>query len=266
MMQGSNADKIRPISVYKKVNPEMYKFYSDVSKSLSDGNLSEKQNDNMFYLCYAWSYFRKKNKDKYKPFFFNDDGNLNNKVSAAEIGRLLLTGWYYNFEDFCNGISENIVNAYLLKIEKLLPFNDLEYADATKYIRDNVLYFYNNQDDFKVYLLKHFFSEQIQPLLPEKPESLKRYDNGVNFLQSCVESWEKQEPLFFQKRYFQQDDYIGYLTEILDECGIDYLTPEQHRDKMNQEDIKIKAEREQIETEYNTVTKSILLNQYNLLT
>lgn len=255
---------IRPIATYKKLNPETYKFYNE--SSMFSGTYSTKQKENNFYWCYAFHNSNipfKNSSDNPSNFdyniYFRDYNTMQNIGTITEMGRLLLTGWYYNIVNFTLEVCKNVYNAYCFKVEKGKQFNDLEFAKAVKHIRDNVLYYHHNEKEFKIYLLKHFFEKELTKLLPEPPEKLKNYNGAIEFLKEIHELRLKKDKNWYVKNFNRLEDYLEYLTGILDEYGIEYLSEKEFEEAGKQENEEYWKEIEDSQKEYDEQCKNIIL-------
>jgi hypothetical protein len=261
--------QIRPLVAYKKTNPSLY----DLINGLSDTDgLSKKQQENEFYWNYCMLESKLVSSDRslqeYRSqpahlFFWKDEYNRNNKTTITEMGRLLLAGWYYDIEEFTIAVCRHIYNGWQRVKDNGGNIDDLIFAEAVKHIRENIVYYYHNEQDMRVYLLKAIFGDEIAPLLPEKPGRLE-----------TLELIEKYNAIYIAKRtkeqlFEEREDlewYVGYLQDILDDCGVPYMIEEEYHaqreaeQNANPEVEKILADIRQ----YNEECKTVLLKS-NLL-
>ena len=211
--------QIRPLSAYKKQNPEIYAMISELSK---EDTTSQKGRENNWYWWYA-SLEMKIDKD---PFLFSPSGSKRNMGTVSEIGRLLLSGWYYGIMDWAQDVALFVYKSYHRKVERGEPFNDLEFKGAVKYIRDNMAYYYQNEVELKMYILETFFKDYVDHLLPEPPEDLKRHKEALNLLKEEHKNRLKKDKNWYIKNFEAVDGYCYYLSEILDSYSIPYLSLE----------------------------------------
>ena len=138
--------QIRPLSAYKKANPQSYENLYNESESTS-----KKSKENDFYWLYAFCNLNQFDKSLLEKtpqlFFFKNEHNRNNKLTITEIGRLLLTGWYYGIEEFTKELSVCVEKSYYKKIKDKVNFNDLEFYEVIKHIRQNLDYYHINKNE-----------------------------------------------------------------------------------------------------------------------
>jgi hypothetical protein len=214
--------EIRPLTAYKKANPEIYKFYL----SCIEKPTSKKGIENDFYFWYAILQL-KKVEDK-SNFFLTPNGDFTNKGTVSEIGRLLLYGWYYNIENWAQNVAMYIYKAYNKKIKSEDIFNDLEFKKAINHIRDNIAYYYNKEQELKLYILETFFNKKLQKILPEKPKSLKEHDNSVQFLLKIRENQKKKGIDYWINKTDDLEQYSYYLIDILEKYNLEFLSFEDY--------------------------------------
>lgn len=247
--------QIRPLTAYKKLNPKLYEI---IAKAYRDKNMSAKQQENDFYFWYCYFEcglfdFNKpleevKNTPEYK-FFWKDPNTPNNKCTITEMGRLLLTGWYYDIKDFTKKVCRWVFSAYRYKEENGIPFNDLEFAEALKHIRENIGYYYHHENELKMYMLEHFFKEYIRPLLPEQPKELEAFTWAVKVIQKEKEKI-RRDPDYYWQRLDDLESYVAYLEEILEDHGIEYLSLEEYIAQSEKEAKGYLEKLNEIEAEY----------------
>lgn len=224
--------QIRPLTAYKKANPNLF----DLLDSLTGEKIkSKKGRENAWYFTYGLYETETGVEDyeaRYEDSFFYVEGKRTNISTVSELGRLLLTGWYYNIEDWAKRISLYVYNSYHKKTERGDTFNDLEFKEAIKHIRDNIGYYYHNAEELKLYILETFFKEDLKPLLPEPPDILKEHDRAVEIVDKL---YGKRSKRWFKEQYFLLDSYWYYLSEILDSYDIPYLSFSEFRDREKKE-------------------------------
>jgi hypothetical protein len=210
---------IRPLTAYKKANPDFYHFCWE-NDDLNDSK-SKKGKENLGYWIYCWIKLDKSSKEgKPNPFFWNTAKSKNNLSTISEMGRLLLTAWYYNIEEWAMNVCGYVYNSYNKKDNS---FNDLEFAKVVKHIRENIGFYLHNEQQLKLYIVESLFNDELQPLLPEKPKELKEYESGVEVMKELEKTWTKKDKDAFRKRMWNLDSYTGYLSDLLDQHGISYL-------------------------------------------
>ena len=74
------------------------------------------------------------------PFFWKSENNRNNKLTISELGRLLLTGWHYNIEEYTLELLRYVERSYYKKVKENEAFNDLEIHSVVKHLRENIIY------------------------------------------------------------------------------------------------------------------------------
>ena len=263
---------IRPLAAFKKDNSEIYKKLSTLSTASS---LKAKENDFYFsYAAYSlgvesikeilhprqidlinriknelsFTEEEKKNridrvkrgtqhltKTEYDSFFFNERGEDVIKGTVSEIGRLLLYGWYYDIEDWAQEVALYIYKAYK-KIEIAgEAFNDLEFKEAVKHIRENIGYYYHNEPELKLYILETFFNEKLQALLPEKPKELKSYEDTVESILEIRKNQKKKGIDYWINKTEDYEHYSFYLADILEEYNLEFLSFENYCKKEEEE-------------------------------
>jgi hypothetical protein len=236
---------IRPLTSFKKENPDLY----DRLVNFIDGGgsgYSKKQQENEIYwnYCFFTSGIVKRfdnvseiinepePKDPSHKFFWKDAYTTNHKTLITEMGRLLLTGWYYNIEEFTKDICKNIYNGYLKANEKGKAFNEEEATKTLKNIRENIGYYYHNPDELKLYLLEIIFSEDVKKYLPEPPEEIKKHEWVVDVITSEKKRNLKQDKDYYYILSARQESYIEHLQEVLEEYGIvGYMSFEESKKK-----------------------------------
>jgi hypothetical protein len=234
---------IRPLSAFKRTNPKTYAL----AMSFVDSG-SKKDRENAFYRIYARWYsgipwdLSDGGPIQWNPFYFDKTNQEVNRAIVTEMGRLLLAGWYYNVQPFTVEVCGYIYKSYLKKRE---AFNELEFADKLKHIRENIGYYVNNPNDLKLYVLESFFPDELAPMLPEKPEVLQ--------LLEVAHKSEQEEKSRHDKHYYfnltcEQEAYIEHLHSILKEKCIPFQSFKDftaEREKQHQDFIKqcIEADR-----------------------
>jgi hypothetical protein len=223
---------IRPLAAYKKAHPELYSLLSsDIESTSKKGQ----ENDIYFNYCMfnleATTFIKTTDID---TFFFTPKGAFINKGTVSEMGRLLLYGWYYDIQDWAQEIGMYIYKAYK-KIESSGEvFNDLEFKDAVKHIRDNIRYYYNNKPELKLYILETFFNEKLQELLPEKPKELKSYENTIEFILQMRKNQKKNGIDYWINKAEDYEGYYFYLADILEEYNLEFLSFEDYNKEEKQ--------------------------------
>jgi hypothetical protein len=277
---------IRPLASYKKLNPELY---LSLWKLITATSKKSQENEFYFLYAYSYlgvetfkeildpaqikiieNIKKKENltkdeiqkqierikkgtyhltKHEFNSFYFNSKEEFTNIGTVSEIGRLLLYGWYYNIESWSIEIGGYIYNAYK-KIESSgETFNDLDFKKAVKHIRENIIYYYQNEPELKLYILETFFNNKLQELLPEKPKELKEHDNAIEFLERLRIVQTKKGIDYWINRAEDFETYIYYLNSYLEETYENY-----NFEFLNFEDWK--KENKQYDNEYfNRVDK-----------
>lgn len=252
-----NNDKkhIRPLTAYKKANPEYYGIFEKIGVLKS---ISKKGRENEWYWWYGYKKLKEALNidDKPPSFFWQSEEVKNNIVTITEIGRLLLTGWYYDEKEWTIKVGGYVYKAYQRKKETGEEFNDLLFSKAVKHIRENISYYYNKENELKLYILKEFFNNELQPLLPERPEELKSLDEAIDFLSNIKKNALKKDKDFYYNKANFLEDYLFYLQEFMEENYITgYLTEEEFKEE---EELKNKSYWEKIQTleeNYNELIK-----------
>lgn len=253
--------QIRPLSAYKKAYREYYQMIDELTK---DEATSKKGKENSWYWWYGSLEVdiggdNTSTKRREDPFFFNKDGGKNNKGTVSELGRLLLTGWYYNIEDRTKEISLFVYRSYHKKLARGDGFNDLEFKEAVKHIRENIGYYYHNKEELKLYILETFFNSDLKPLLPEPPELLESHDKAIELLEELYKNKSKD---WFKEQFFLVDSYWYYLSEILDSYDIPYFSLQEFKAKDDKEAEEYVAEIKQARNKYREKLKALPLSKY----
>jgi hypothetical protein len=244
---------IRPLTAFKRLNPEVYKLYLRNLESKS-----EKGRENEFYLWYGTLELGIKGKDS---FFWTTQGNFTNKGTVSEVGRLLLYGWYYNIKDWTKEIGIYIYNAYKKIESNKETFNDLDFAKAVKYIRENITYFYQNKTELKLYILETFFNDEIQELLPQKPKELIEHESAIKFGETIRIYQRKKGVDYWINKSEDFEGYSYYLEEILENYNIDFLSFEDYIKKQNIDNNEYFDTIKRLEETYNS---SKIVNEINI--
>lgn len=256
---------IRPIASYRKANPELYRV---INYNVSDTKLSKKQEENNFYwmyACFELDFFKRSKEGGFNKFCWKDENTKNNICTITEMGRLHLTGWYYNIENFTLGLCKKLYAAYNYKIDNNIQFNDLEFSKAIIHIRENIGYYYHNENELKIYLLKHFFEKEIQKLLPHPPEEYQHLLEVIDFLEDIKKRNLKKDPEFYYHRTDDLENYTIYLEELLESYGISYLSEEDFLKQNKKDSEEYVKQIQQQESEYIEKCNAVLLKT-NLLT
>lgn len=236
---------IRPLIAYKRLNPELY---NKVYLPLLESN-SAKGRENEFYLWYANLELGIKGMDS---FFWTTKCKFTNKGTVSEVGRLLLYGWYFNIGDWTKEIGIYIYNAYKKTEKNKETFNDLDFAKAVKYIRENIKYYYQNKTELKFYILETFFNDEIQELLPEKPKELIKHESTIKFGELISKARRKKGVDYWMNKSEDFEGYSYYLEEILENYNIDFLSFEDYIKKQNINDNEYFDTIKRLEETYNT--------------
>ncbi len=234
---------IRPLTAFKKENPAIYDLFIDPLKEGLKG--SKKQQENEFYWNYCFYesgintfkgkiYDKARKNDPVWQFFFRDEHTQNHKAIITELGRLLLAGWYYNIEDFTKDICRHVYNGYIKANEHNRVFNEMEARQAVKHIRNNIGYYYHNQEELKIYLLETMFPEEVKKYLPAAPEELQNFKEITSVLKKEKERNLKQDKDHYYKLADIQEHYIEHLQGLLEQHGINFLSLEEYQDQDRQ--------------------------------
>ena len=216
---------IRPLTAFKKANPNLYQLCVEAFKG-DKGKLSKKQEENE--ICYWYGLlesFDKEASPELKPLFFNEFGNSINKTLVTEIGRLLLTGWYYDIEEF----TREICNCAFNDLKHKKEINEL--TKSVRHIRQNISYYFYNKEELMAFLQNHSFDEVFLFYLSN---FYRLPEIGIELVQ--LEEKKKKEnlkkdPDFYYKRSSNLEEYIEYLQDLLDEFKIEYLSIEEWQEK-----------------------------------
>ena len=289
---------IRPLAIFKKINPEIYLSFWNLIKATS-----KKGQENEIYFIFAYNYlgvetikeilnpaqikiieYIKKIKNltkdeiqkkierikkgtyhltkyEFNSFYYNSKEEYTNIGTVSEIGRLLLYGWYHNIESWSKEIGGYIYNAYK-KIESSgETFNDLDFKKAVKHIRENIIYYYQNEPELKLYILETFFNNKLQELLPEKPKELKEFDNAIEFLERLRIVERKKGIDYWINRAGEFETYILYLNSYLEETikyNLEFLNFEDWKKESKQNDNEYLNRVDKIDKNYKASYKDII--------
>lgn len=217
---------IRPLVSYKKCNPKIYDLLLNDSSLPGLTGQSKKEKENNSYYMYAWHFSGIKvidetlsGSEQYNPFFFDTSGSIKatHKTIVSELGRLLLTGWYYNIEDWTKEICGYVYNSYQTKKEL---FNEYKFTEVIKSIRENIGYYYHRPDELKLYILENFFKDELKKLLPEPPKELQDHDEAVKFLIEMDKNLLKKNKDYYKERTMYLEEYTMHLEELIESAGI----------------------------------------------
>lgn len=240
---------IRPLTAFKKANPLLYKILSyDLTST------SEKGKENEIYWNYAyWELNTNSNMPK-RPdeFYWKDYNNKNNIGTTTEMGRLLLTCWYYDIELFGKKICSYVYNSWRRKVNKNEKFNDLEFQKLVKHIRENLDYYYHNENELKLYILKNMFNDELQQYLPEPPEELKNYKKAIELITAQHKARIKKDKDWYVNNYAILEEYIDYLQEQLDGYGITYKDLNDFEKDRNEKNKEFHRHINQIQENYKS--------------
>jgi hypothetical protein len=255
--------QIRPLVAFKKAYPERYDILTDKDNL----GLSKKAQENEFYWMYAFcelnSFSKPLSEYLPHPFFWKDENNKNNKLTITELGRLLLTGWYYNIEDYTKELSQYVLRAHAKKVKEAEEFNDLEIYEVVNHIRENIGYYYHNQIEAKYYLLDKLFNKDLKKLLPPPPEKIKEYERIVSYISEIRKNQKKKGVDYWIDKAEDLESYNIYLQDILEEIVVvNYLSFEDWEKEKKQENKEYFKELNVIREEYK---KSILNDIKKLL-
>lgn len=204
-------------------------------------------------------------KTEYNSFFFTVTGEETNMGTVSEIGRFLLTGWFYDVQDWTKEISGYVYNAYK-KIETSKDvFNDLDFQKAVKHIRENIRYYYNNSQELKLYILKTFFNDKLKTLLPAPPAKLNKHIEIIEFLTEIRKNKKAKGVDFWINKANEHESYYFYLQEILENLGIDgFLSLDDYTKEQNTENDEYWNEIDNLEKDYyKTLSKVNLTTLIN---
>jgi hypothetical protein len=199
-------------------------------------------------------------KGEMHPFFWKDGDNRNNKLTITELGRLLLTGWYYGIEEYTKEISLYVFNAYNKKVKEKEGFNDMEIYNLVKHIRENIGYYNSNKNEMKLFLLDGLFKTQLQELLPP-PAKLKQHDETVGFLLEIRTNQKKKGIDFWVNKAESFEGYSYYLKELLEERELEFLTFEDWEIEFNKDDEGYSKEIDSLKKEYRKQLLNINLKK-----
>ena len=219
--------QIRPLAAYKKQNPRLCKTGFEFAKII--GESSAKGKENAWYWFHGFSEITRQFNESEKlalqtdfknNFFWRTENKCNNVATVSEMGRLLLTGWYYGIKDWTKEICKYVYRAYQKKAERGDQFNDLGFKEAVKKIRENIGYYYQNKDELKLFILKAFFNEDLKHLLPPPPKELQEHIEIIELLKEMRTNQAKKGVNYWIQRAEDYEGYAYYLQEILEEMRI----------------------------------------------
>jgi len=259
----NNKKHIRPLIAFKKANPELYAVFSMDIKATS-----KKGAENEWYWKYAYFKLVKLlNIDPTPPsFFWHTGGEVKNNIgTVTELGRLLLTGWYYNAEDWAIKVGGYVYRAYQRKKEKGEEFNDLLFKEAVNHIRENIGYYYHNEEELKLYILKEFFNDELKTLLPPPPQKIKDHERTINIISELRKNQKKKGIDHWIEKAKDWESYSYYLIDFLESLGVgDFLSfedwiKEQERDGKEYYNELRKSQEDYEKQIFNDITKLKLL-------
>ena len=251
--------QIRPLSAFKKAN----KKHFDLITTSADSKIhSKKQQEIIWYFQYCCLHLSSnfdeefpQDKDAWFKFFFTASGyKRRNVLIISEIGRVMLYGWYYDINEFAERIAMFIIRSMLKNEGKL---NDIEYKEACTHIRNNIGYYYQNENELKLYIVRKLFKDELQVLLPEPPERLKFIDEVHTILQN-----EEKRNLIKNKRHYIEEtykyqEYSIYLELLLEEYNVFYDNFETFTKKEQEKNKDFIQEIEELENEYEKQIRNI---------
>lgn len=225
--------QIRPLSLLKRVNPDLYNHLIS-GGFLGKTGLSKKGTENEAYWLFCIMFGEKR--DDYNlddtdslgrdSFYFRSPDVKNNIATVTELGRLLMIGYCYNnVEEFTKRIAGYVYRAYHKKLEAKQPFNDTDYSELVKYIRENIGYYHTREPEAKLLLLERLFKEELQPLLPPPTEELIKHNRVLEIATKLRKEQRKAGVDKWIDRTEEVEAYAYYLQELLDKIGYtDYLS------------------------------------------
>lgn len=232
----------RPTVWLKQVYPEIYSFYFAEDPLGLSTSTSKKGRENDGYWFFARGYLRPifygENETDHPPsFFWKTLDARNNKGTVIEMGRLLLTLMQCDQKEWAVNVCTYVFKAYNKKQQAGQEINDAEYKNALQHIRENVGYYFNNEAELKLFILQKFFGEQLQTLLPEKPEELKQLYECLSFVEEIRKTQRAKGVEHWIKAYENLEEYIFYVTECLENMGISdaFMTLEQWKEEQEKE-------------------------------
>jgi len=256
--------QIRPIYILKKVNPIFFDIcFND--KRFSTPKTSKKNRENIGYWKYAWFNLSNETTDFIRPnFFFDTNWSRNNICTLTEIGRLLLSGYCYGneVESFCQQIAQIIYKPYNRKRAQNDKFNDLEFSEALKEIRKNLIYYFHNPNEAKYYIIEKLFKTYLRKLLPPQPEALTQIEKRIEAAKNEKKRNERTDKdfYFFRAKFIER--YSEYLQRELTKSGCQFLSETDFKEIENRYWDKELERINRIETDYKKqVIKEINLNQ-----
>jgi hypothetical protein len=215
--------QIRPLTAFKKQNPEYFNIVNNLANTTS-ATKSKKGMENHLYFCYAGIEMGLKRGDR---FFVNND-NFTNKTTISEIGRFLLTGWYYNIESFTKEVSIYIYNSFYKKVNAGEKFNDMEFAEVVKHIRINISYYFDNVNACKYKILQALHLNELKKALPEPSKEIKERIKFEEFLKIDKNQKKKGINHWIEKAE-EMEAYCFLLKEKLEDLNIDHPTFEEFK-------------------------------------
>jgi len=199
---------------------------------------------------------------KLNPFFLKDINTKNNISTVTALGRLMLTGWYYNVKEFTNEVVKYVYRSYNRPNS---VFEDLTFAKSVDRIRENIGYYYHNQDDLKLFILQSFFKTELEPLLPPKPELLQIVDDLIQGQRLYKARMMKNDKDYFFKKSNMQEMYIAHLEEILNLNCIPFPSYEDFEHQQKQECEDFKKEYSEVFRQHQEQVKGKTLENANVL-
>jgi len=158
--------------------------------------------------------------EKYqKAFFLNSQMAFIRKGLLIEIGRCYITAYYYGITKHHFKMMEWLYNSFKAHQKMDIKFPHLEYARVFKTIRQNYEYYYHNDAELKLLIIKNLFKQKAEKLLPEKTDKHKLLDS---LLERGKKKWFGSSKQTLIKVINWKDDYIEHLQDILINYGIEF--------------------------------------------
>lgn len=258
---------IRPLKAFTKANPE---YVQRILRDCEDDKLSKRGKDRKVYYELGFgAVINAKNKVFGKTIgnehfsweaWFGTTWFQRNKCTLVEIGQLYLHAWYYGKTDFSEELAIYIFNAFNKKVKAGERFNDSEFSQLVKHLRENIGYYFHNPDKAKLKIIKALFPDELKKINPPRNKELAIHYEVESIIEARIKHLKSKGVESIIEDIFSWEEYSLYLMELLGEYDIPFMSLNEYKESEKEDNEKYFKEICEIEEQQ----ENELLNRINV--
>jgi hypothetical protein len=256
---------IRPLKAFTKANPDVIEM---IHRYCETDKLSERGKVRLIYYRFGKQLIYKVGNELYGENahysittpFLGEPGTDRNKCTLVEIGQLYIHAWYYGETRFSEELTIYIFNAFNKKVKAGEPFNDLDFSELVKHLRENLGYYFNNPERAKLKIVKTLFNDELKKINPPRNKELAIHYEVEAIIEARIKHLKSKGVESIIENLFNWEDYALYLMELLGEYDIPFMSLNEYKESEKEDNEKYFKEISEIEEE----EEKELLNRINV--